>query len=188
MRRQYIARKSVALAVLAAALLQLPQIVIASEGRLSRLAASPLLQHMTERGDWIARVSTEAINYTCLTCEGPVKAKLEVFAPYGPGSHVSVWQRYLAERKQFCADLVASREGHCVSTEPKKLRGGALTGFRSIHETDVLRVISIGLFYNGYGSGPELIHTTIQMGNGVELEQDPRSMFLEHMAWPTVWY
>ncbi|UWQ79599.1 hypothetical protein K3725_00900 [Leisingera sp. S132] len=171
-----------------AAVLLLPQIVIASEGRISGLAASPLLQRMAEKGEWEARVSSEAIHYTCLTCVGRVKARLEVLAPYGTGSHASVWQRYLAERKQFCADLAASREGRCVSTEAKKLRGGALTGFRSVHETDAYRVISIGLFYHEYGSGPELIHTTIQMDRGVELEHDPSSMFLHHMARPTIWY
>ena len=87
----------------------------ARDDQFSRLTGSALFKRTKESDDWDITVLPEAIEYVCLTCDGPVVARLERAVPYGPGDHGSAAQRYRAERKQFCATLVAARDGRCVS-------------------------------------------------------------------------
>ncbi len=132
--RQAVIRQTVVFVSFVVAVFCLPsQPAHAEEDRFSRLTGSGLLQRMEASDDWDIAVLPEAIEYSCLSCEGSVVARLEIVAPYDPGGHKSVKQRYLAERRQFCADLVASREGRCVSSKETGWRG--LRGFLSVHET-----------------------------------------------------
>jgi hypothetical protein len=153
----------------------------AEEDRFSRLTGSSLFKRMEALGDWEIAVLPEAVEYSCLTCKGSVVARLEIVAPYAPGAHRSVRQRYLAERRQFCADLVALRQGRCVSF--KKTRWNiVLRGFVSEHETASESVTEIVLFYWEYGLEREKIMTTIRAEKGANVPRQSSPPFMAHMA------
>lgn len=159
----------------------------AEEDRFSRLTRSSLFKRMEASDDWGIAVLPEAVEYSCLTCEGSVVARLEVVVPYDPGEHKSVEQRYLAERRQFCADLVAAREGRCVSTEVTSWNH-PLGGFLSEHETASERVTEIVYFYSEHRSEREKITTTIRVEKGAGLWRQSSPPFKAHMARLTFFY
>lgn len=153
----------------------------AGEDRFSRLTGSYLFKLMEANDDWDIAVLPEAVVYSCLTCEGSVVARLEIVAPYAPDMHATVEQRYLAERRQFCADLVAAREGRCVSTEVTSWNH-PLGGFLSEHETASESVTEIVLFYWEYGLEREKIMTTIRVEKGANVPRQSSPPFMAHMA------
>ncbi|MDE4146428.1 MAG: hypothetical protein P1U91_08110 [Pseudophaeobacter sp. bin_em_oilr2.035] len=164
-----------------------PHLAWASEDRFARLTNSGLLERAEERGSWDVTVLPNAIEYACLVCDGEVTARLEIVAPYDAGGHSSVRQRYLAERKQFCSELAASRDGRCVSFRDFRGRG-PLHWFQSVDETDAGRVIHISLFNREVGYEPELIQTTIHVGESATFPPQMTGLFRHHMARLTVWF
>lgn len=153
----------------------------------SRLTRSSLLQHIEATGDWTVDVEADAIRYGCVTCDGYVEARLEVVSPYDSGVHGSVQQRYLAERKQLCADLVASRTGRCVALREIGW-GMSLTGFAAEHETDLEKVTEISLFSWEWGVGPQLIKATVRVETTKAQEGYDLGFLTAHMARLSLFY
>jgi hypothetical protein len=158
--------------------------VSARDNQFSLLTGSTLFKHMKESGDWDITVLPEAIEYVCLTCEGPVVARLERAVPYGPGDYGSASQRYLAERKEFCANLVADRDGRCVSH--RTIRWSmVLHGFRFQYEIGHEEVTEMVFFYPEYDVGQVKLVTVIHGEKGVRL---PDFLLKAHMARMTPFY
>ncbi len=164
-----------------------PHLAWASDNRFARLTKSGLLDRAEERGGWDVTVLPNAIEYTCLVCDGEVTARLEIVAPYDAGGHASVRQRYVAERKQFCSELAASQDGRCVSFKDFSGRG-PLHWFHAAHETDTSRTFCISLFNQGNSGEPELIQTTIRAGEGASSPLQLSGFFMHHMARLTLWF
>ena len=150
----------------------------ARDDQFSRLTGSALFKRTKESDDWDITVLPEAIEYVCLTCGGPVVARLERAVPYGPGDHGSAAQRYLAERKQFCATLVASRDGRCVSHREIGWRM-VLHGFSFQYELGHEEVTEMVFFYPDYDLGQVKLVTVIRGQKGARL---PESFLKAHMA------
>lgn len=164
-----------------------PHLAGASEDRFARLTNSGLLERAEEQGGWDVTVLPNAIEYACLDCEGEVTARMEIFTPYDAGGHASVRQRYVAERKQFCSELAASRDGRCVSFRDFRGRG-PLHWFHATHETDTGRTFCISLLNQGFSGEPELIQMTIRAGEGARSPLQLSGFFMHHMARLTLWF
>lgn len=158
--------------------------VYARDDQFSRLTGSALFKRTKESDDWDITVLPEAIEYVCLTCDGPVVARLERAVPYGPGDHGSAVQRYLAERKQFCATLVAARDGRCVSHREIGW-SMVLHGFSFQYELGHEEVTEMVFFYPDYDLGQVKLVTMIHGEKGGRL---PESFLKAHMARLTPFY
>jgi hypothetical protein len=176
----------------AAALAGLAQPAAAESSRMSRLADSNLLALLTKDGDWEVMVHGTGIEYTCVQCNGAVHARLEVIAPFFTADYNTYRERYLAERKLACADLVVENAGRCIGTRETSMRGSALKGFHSIHEVNGQTVVEITfLYHNGYFgpvTGPELIKTTIIADSADAIPSHLVETLRGHMARLTVFW
>lgn len=153
----------------------------------SRLTKSKLLRQIEARGDWAVQIEADAIRYSCVTCAGHVEARLEIVSPYDGGLHGSAHQRYLAERRQQCVDLVASRTGRCAALREIGW-GMSLTGFAAEHETVLEKVTEISLFSREWGVGPQLIKATVRVETTKAQERYDLGFLTAHMARLTLFY
>ncbi|GLQ27364.1 hypothetical protein [Sulfitobacter pacificus] len=167
-------------------LIILAQSTSADDGRFSPLIGSGILERMETARVWEIEILSSGIKYKCLKCDGNVDAMIEVIAPYAPEKYTSIAQRYLAERKLFCAHLVIQGNGRCVETRSIGYRAGLLRGFESTHETSNQRSVEMVFFYRNLyfagNSGPELIRTSVMIDNGATLPNDALETFYWHMA------
>ncbi len=161
---------------------------LAEGTRFNRLAGSHLIANLENEETWSAEFSVSGVKYTCLECAFPVTAFLESITPYASEHYRSLSDRYLSERKIFCADLVINGPGRCLGTRPARMRGGALSGFVSKQDIASRREIEIVFFYHEREFGPELIRTKIMLEDGATLPNDASGMFREHMAKLTVFW
>lgn len=166
--------------------------VYAVEDRLKPLMNSHLIVRLEEEGTWQVSTQGSSVRYDCLACTDDVSAELEVVAPYTAGKYASPAERYLTERKAFCADIVVHNQGRCLATEKTGWRADLLTGFHSIHEIDGKSVTEIVFFYNnrnwGASRGPEIIRGTIYTERNAAVPDGFSELLLHHMAKLTAFY
>ncbi|MEP4035319.1 hypothetical protein [Pseudophaeobacter sp.] len=153
----------------------------ARDDQFSRLTGSALFKRMKESGDWEITVLPEAIEYLCLTCGGPVVARLERAVPYDPSDFGSVSERYLAERKQFCATLVAARDGRCASHREIGWSMD-LHGFRFEYELGHEEVTEMVFFYLEHDVGLVKLVTVIRGEKGARLPETPLKAHMARMT------
>ncbi|WP_162929995.1 hypothetical protein [Pseudophaeobacter sp. EL27] len=153
----------------------------AGENRFSLVTKTPQFQRMEEAGVWDTTVLPEAIEFSCLTCGGAVVARLETISPYVSDLYDSLEQIYLADRRQFCADLVSGRDRRCISSSQIRWNF-SLRGFHSEYETALENVIELVLFHRGYEGEFEMLKTTIRVEKGANPPANYSGMFLHYMS------
>ena len=160
----------------------------AQENRTDVLSQSSLFEKLAADGVWDAEVSGSQIEYTCLTCDGEISARLEVIAPYDADVSATPQERYLTELRQRCSDLTAQRSGRCIGTREIAVRP-SLRGFRSETEMPTHREIEVVFFYHDQiWPGPELLKTTITISDSASLSEESVEMFMWHMARLTLYW
>jgi len=157
-------------------------LVNAEQSRLSRLSESYLMSNVERDGEWEVQIAESSVLYSCLVCSGQTTASLELIEPYVAGNFGTLERRYIAERKQYCADLTMDGRGRCVDTQPTGLRAGALSGYVSESEVSGRQKFEIVFFYYERGFEPTLIRTRLTIEDGSFLPNDAIRMFHWHMA------
>jgi len=150
------------------------------------LAESYLIENLKRDGTWEVQFGAARADYRCLTCDGEIEVSIEVIASYTAGDFATLGQRYLAERRQFCAELVRQQAGRCLGTAPTRYR--ALKGFHSAQELAGRHVSEIVFFNHDREHGRELIRGRISMDAGTEPAGNLIEMFRYHMARLTLFY
>lgn len=113
------------------ALLFLGHISHADDGPFGLLIDHYLIDDLERDGEWEVTFIESTVMYECLKCEGSVKAEIEVFPVRDNENLAGFQESYLYQRKLFCANLVVEGIGRCLDTQPRSIRLGMLSGFRS---------------------------------------------------------
>jgi len=134
-----------------------------------------------EDPDWSVEVDGSKINYLCVTCENLLAAQIEAFPNYGadyPGGPEAL---YLANRKEFCFDLLASHGGSCVETRARRLRI-SIPGFVSEHRVEGVQVHEMVAFFHVYRKGPFKMKGSVYVPIGGSFPRDVVGMIDDHIA------
>jgi hypothetical protein len=129
----------------------------AQSNRMAILADSYIMEHYSK---YLGDCKTEVLDYTielkCQNDDENNRVLIEVLTSYDPGSFGTPRQKYLADRKAYCFNLVSNRNGRCIGTDRISPRS-RLAGFRSkSSENPNLRRVEIVLFH-----GSELLRSTV---------------------------
>ena len=165
---------------------------LAGDGRFDPLLNSRLFSQLEESGAWDVSVSETMLSYNCRQCGGEVRVTLEIVMPYAAGGFGTSVQRYLAERKAWCADLARRFLGRCTGFSVNRWHL-TLEGFKASHEIGDWSVTELVFFYHnnryfGPASGPELIRGTMTLESGATPPDGTTSLLHAQMARLTAFY
>lgn len=152
----------------------------ASDPRLSRPVDSYLIENLRRTGEWSVKSFPSKIEYSCLKCDGAVHVTIEIISPYTAANHGSLLDRYLSDRRKYCATLAQLGKGRCIKTLNRRWRG-VLQGFESETKLSDRKTIEIAYIYSERKFDPGLLKATISVQNGAKFKFSLIELFEFHL-------